>query len=331
MAVTTSVSSTVAGANSHGVTRVPISALVSSDSPRLDGENLAHIQVLAEIGEKLPPILVHSRTMRVIDGMHRIRAAVLRGEDSIEVEFLDGDETDVFVRAVEVNVTHGLPLSLRDRKAAASRIATARPDWADRAIARIVGLSPKTVAAVRRSSSEESPHSNTRVGLDGRTRPLDASEGRRAAERVIKNRPDASLREIAKSAGVSISTAHDVRQRIERGDEPAPSQQRNKVNGPRSGGQHSQVPECANKDTSWSELASTVPKLMNDPSLKLTVSGRVLLRLLAAHEIGPEGWERLSDAIPSHCVRIIGDLAAKYAKAWESLEAELKKRRSNMV
>jgi hypothetical protein len=52
------------------------------------------------------------------------------------------------------------------------------------------------------------------MGRDGRLRPVSADEGRRRVLKVIKERPDASLREIAQAAGVSVSTAHGVRCRI---------------------------------------------------------------------------------------------------------------------
>jgi hypothetical protein len=37
--------------------------------------------------EKLPPILVHRATNRIIDGMHRLEAAKLRGDETISVRF----------------------------------------------------------------------------------------------------------------------------------------------------------------------------------------------------------------------------------------------------
>ncbi|GDY33856.1 ParB/RepB/Spo0J family partition protein [Gandjariella thermophila] len=332
MAVTTGALSAEASTMDPNTTviRVPISSLKPADSPRLEGEDEAHVKVLAEIATTLPPILVHRRTMRVVDGMHRLRAAVLRGEDSIAVEFFDGDDADVFVRAVQANISHGLPLSLRDRKAAAARIAATRPNLSDRAIARVAGLSPKTVATVRRRSSDGTPHSDRRVGRDGRLRPLDASAGRAAAEDLIRSRPNASLREIARSAGISVSTARDVRQRIEHAREPAPSADRNAVNSPHRGTSGGSDVDRVDAETNLSDFTSVVPMLMKDPSLKFTGPGRALLRLLAAHAMGPTDWERLIEAVPPHCISVVGDLASVYARAWERLGTELKRRRTDM-
>ena len=83
------------------VLKIPIVSLLPADSPRSCGEDGEHIQRLAESGAELPPILVQRGTMRVIDGMHRLRAAILNGYHSIEVEFFDGGDEEAFIRAVE--------------------------------------------------------------------------------------------------------------------------------------------------------------------------------------------------------------------------------------
>jgi len=147
--------------------RIPLAAILPADSPRLAGENAGHIRVLAELQVALPPIVVHRDTMRIIDGMHRFRAAALRGDSDIEVCFFDGKEDDAFVLAVQSNVTHGLPLSRSDRARAALRILASHPSWSDRMIAGAAGVSPKTVGAIRRRSIVEIPQLAARVGADG--------------------------------------------------------------------------------------------------------------------------------------------------------------------
>jgi hypothetical protein len=153
------------------VTRVPITALLPADSPRLSGEDLNHVHLLAESGAVLPPILVRRRTMRVIDGMHRLRAARLRGESGIEVVYYDGDDVGAFIEAVRANIAHGLPLTLADRRMAALRILTANSEMSDRSVAGLTGLSPKTVGAARRSVGGELLGPAYRLGQDGRRRP----------------------------------------------------------------------------------------------------------------------------------------------------------------
>lgn len=212
------------------VERVAVDSLCSADSPRLVGENVEHIRVLAESGADLPPILVHRPTMRVVDGMHRLRATALRGEREIAVRFLDGPEPDVFVVAVRANTTHGLPLTRADRNAAATRIIRSHPQWSDRMIASFAGLSPKTVGSIRRRLGDDLPAAPVRIGRDGRTRPVDGSGARSATGEFIRAHPDATLRQIAGAAGVSRSTARDVRRRLELEEgEPGVPMQRSPV------------------------------------------------------------------------------------------------------
>ncbi|MCZ9343092.1 ParB/RepB/Spo0J family partition protein, partial [Streptomyces sp. TRM76130] len=82
------------------VVEVEIGSLVVEGSPRSAGEDQDHIQALVEVRTPLPPVLVHRQTMRVIDGIHRLRAAQLRGDDKIAVAYFDGSESDAFVLAV---------------------------------------------------------------------------------------------------------------------------------------------------------------------------------------------------------------------------------------
>jgi ParB-like chromosome segregation protein Spo0J len=197
---------------------VPLASVRQGDSPRLSGEDQEHVRRLAECDAAvLPPIVVHRPTMRVIDGMHRLRVAALQGRDRIDVEYFDGSEEEAFARAVELNVAHGLPLSLADRKAAAARILAWRPQMSDRAVAAMTGLSPKTVGAIRSRAVEEIPQLHERVGSDGRRHPLDGAEGRRRAAEALAARPDAPLREVAATAGVSAGTARRVRAAPETG------------------------------------------------------------------------------------------------------------------
>src|SRR5580704_2926438 len=131
------------------IVTVPVQSLKPGESPRSGGESKAHIARLAEVEGPLPPILVDRRTMRVIDGMHRLLAAALKGQETVSVVFFDGSPADAFLQAVRANVTHGLPLSQADRRAAAERIIASHPHLSDRALAESVGLAARTVAAIR--------------------------------------------------------------------------------------------------------------------------------------------------------------------------------------
>lgn len=312
--------------------RVPVRSLLPALSPRLAGESVEHIRVLAESRDVLPPIVVHRPTMRVIDGMHRLRAAQLRGENTIEVRFYDGDEANAFVLAVEANIAHGLPLSLSDRTAAATRIINSHPQWSDRKIAAVIGLADTTVSAIRHRSTAVLSQSNTRIGRDGRTRPLTAAPGRTLASELIKDRPEASIREIAREAGVSPSTVLDVRRRLYAGEDPVPLKQRadqarssQTRMRPRSAGE---MEHKVARPSPSVDRTLVLQNLRKDPSLAMTDSGRDLLRWLYRYTIDiDEGeWVQLLDNVPAHCAGRIAELAHETANAWHQFAERLDRR-----
>src|SRR5262249_29560065 len=70
-----------------------------------------------------------------------------------------GDRGDAVLHAVEANLTHGLPMSLEDKKHAA-RLLLADPEWStwsSREIGRRCGLSDKTIEELRKEVSAEIP------------------------------------------------------------------------------------------------------------------------------------------------------------------------------
>jgi hypothetical protein len=304
--------------------RVPIDSLQVADSPRLSGENVEHTRVLAEAGAALPPIIVHRASLRVIDGMHRLRAAVLRKQYDIDVLFFDGDEKEAFVLAVKANVSHGLPLSLADRTAAATRILHTHPQWADRMIATVAGLSPKTVGAIRlRCLTENNLQLNSRVGHDGRTRPVNCAEGRRIASNFIADNPDATLRMIAKAAGISQATARDVRTRMRQTENPVLPNPRQHDNELRN---NNAPPPSFSRHAPPKSGKSILLSLKKDPSLRFTEVGRALLRLLDANTIDPEGWLRLIDNVPAHCASMVADIARECAESWHYVAQQVERR-----
>lgn len=305
---------------------VPICELVTDGSPRLAGENLEHIKALAQVESKLPPILVHRQTMRVIDGLHRLRAAEICGRSDIEVRFFEGDDKAAFVLAVQSNMAHGLPLTLADRTAAAARIVVSHPHWSDRAVANSAGLSATTVAAIRERSAPESLELDARMGRDGRSRPANAAAARRRTRDLITANPDASLREIAREAGVSPATVQDVRKRLERGDDPVPPQQRRSERAGRRlyDAKSAEVLPNRHKDSQAAEVV--LKKLRRDPSLRLSEAGRDVLIWLGANSLGVSDWSNIIDQIPPHCFNLISELAYSCAQEWGSFANELKLR-----
>lgn len=298
---------------------VMLSALRPADSPRQAGEDADHVRTLAQV-DGLPPIVVHRHSMRVIDGMHRLRAAQTRGAEQIAVRYYHGSEDSAFVLAVYANVAHGLPLSLADRAAAAGRILQSHPHWSDRAIGAGAGLAAKTVSVIRERNGNGVAQPAKRLGRDGRLRPVDSSPGRLLASRVIADHPEASLREVARLAGISPGTARDVRDRIRSGIDPIPASQRDR-NRTRRAERRPTAPVAMPRD----QRLLIIRKLLSDPSLRFTDTGRSVLRWLCAQTAAIDDTSRLDVAIPGHAAHLLADLACGMAAEWLGLAERLRR------
>jgi hypothetical protein len=215
-----------------------------------------------------------------------------------------------------LNAVNGLPLTRADRTAAALRILAIHPYWSDRAIAAVAALSPKTVGAIRRRSSEEIPQSNSRIGRDGRYRPVDPAAGRGRGGEVISAKPNASLREVAAESGIAVATARAVRQRLRRGHNPVPRQ--------RSASRPPAAPPDERRAAAEAPLM--LENLKQDPSLRLNELGRIVLRLLNVHSISPGDWDRFIAGVPAHCVDQVAQAARKCAVSWEYFAEGLERR-----
>jgi hypothetical protein len=298
---------------------MPVRSLRLGDSPRTNGVDEDYARALAKLDTRLPPIIVHRGSLRVIDGAHRLRAAELGAREYIEARFFDGDEHDAFVLAVEANTANGLPLSLADRKAAAARIIATYPTRSDRWIALVSGLTATTVGAIRRCSSVEDTRSNMRVGRDGRLRPVDSSAGRRLAGELMRLDPDRSLRDIARAAGIAPSTVLDVRNRLSVGEDPVPIR--------REGAAREEKSAAGNNDTRRRVRSRTdtdpdpvaiMRSLRQDPSLRFRETGRALLRWLDTHTVAGQAGVPPVTGIPSHCLGTIAALARHNARFWQA-------------
>ncbi|MEU1091583.1 ParB/RepB/Spo0J family partition protein [Streptomyces sp. NPDC005576] len=302
------------------VTEVPIGNVHAGDSPRAVRVDEDHARALAEFCEVLPPLLVHRPTMRVIDGTHRLRAAELRGQRTVAVTYFDGTAEDAFVLSVEANIRHGLPLTPAERTAAAQRVLRSHPGWSDRSIAGRTGLAARTVGSLRRRTGPL-PEPEGRVGQDGRIRPIDPVRGREAAARLLEHRPAASLREIAREAGIAPSTVRDVRRRLREGADPVPAAQR------RNRGVAAVAPE-GKPGGQGPGLPYLVGSLCRDPLLKLSEAGRLLLRMLDIQMSGLRQRERIVAAVPPYRVSTAAAAAAQCARDWQELSEELRRRAS---
>ncbi len=180
--------------------------LVGSYSPRDTRVDEDHVLALAEVLDRLPPVVVDERTMKVVDGVHRVEASRRMGRTEISAVLFSGSETDALVVAVQANIRHGKPLSRSERQAAAGRILRRCPDRSDRWVADVCGLSHSTVARIRQAAAALGQ--GVRTGRDGRRRPVDPAAGRAAIAKALAEEPASSFRQAAEAAGVAPSTVH---------------------------------------------------------------------------------------------------------------------------
>jgi ParB-like chromosome segregation protein Spo0J len=287
----------------YPVVRIPVDSVSDGIALRRSGPNSQHVRTLAEIDDPLPPIIVQQATMSVIDGVHRLQAARMRGEDEIDARIVDADQASCFVIGVRANVTHGLPLSLADRKAAAVGIISYYPYWSDRMIASVSGLAARTVSGLRLPGAENS-QLDGRIGRDGRARPTNSAERRRIAATIITEHPEASLREIAQQAGVSPETARQVRLQLRR--------------------DHGKTADVQPKEA---DQSTALQALRKDPALRSRENGRLLLRMLSAIDTLDEYGKRIIEHIPAHELARVAAASRVCARAWERF-ADLAEQRS---
>jgi transposase len=307
------------------VVEIELSRLSSACSPRTSGEDPEHVEALLLAEGELPPILVHRPTMQVVDGLHRLTVARIRGDTKIVARFVDGSESDAFVLAVEANIRHGLPLSLADRKRAAVQIVGTHPQWSDRRVASATGISAGTVADLRRRGGEGG--NEARIGRDGRIRPVDSSERRRLAADLIRSDPGLSLRQVAKQVGISPETVRDVRGRLERGESPTPDGSRNLPVKPHP-------LSWAKPDLGHAldrERLAMLERLKSDPALCQSEVGRVLLRMLALHSMDGQQWERILHGVPPHLYSVVAALARDHARVWAGFADHLESQATELA
>jgi ParB-like chromosome segregation protein Spo0J len=316
---------------------IPVSSLAPAFHLRQSGTDAAHVRLLADAASsaKLPAILVQKCSSRIIDGMHRVEVAKLRGEWRINARLVDCSDEEALVLAIRSNTLHGLPLSKADRISSAKRILANHPDWSDRALAGIAGLSARSIASLRNSATGEASLPIKRLGRDGKRRPVVASEGRRRAAEYINAHPEASLRQVARETDVSIGTVHDVRERLRRGTLHLAKE-----------------PEClAGQVASDSTSATATPqasparslpirrgtgnaqplawpavsaKLASDPALRYTEGGRAFLRWMSMHSMQADEWREFIDAIPQRWLREVSQVAASMSEEWQQFAEQLR-------
>ena len=307
--------------------RASISSLTLGHTPREVETYRHHVRALADVETILPPILVHKPTGRVIDGAHRVRAAVLRGDSSIDARMFSGSLDDAFVLAVRLNSQHGLPLSRQERRSATIKILLSHPQWSDRVIAEITGLSRSTIGNLRRQPSVGARASSVaRIGKDGKVRPLDSSANALRVRELLAQHPAASMRTIAKEAGVSAATVLNIRRRTPpvRDGETSKCAAQGGIKSFKDKGEVQPLGEGAER-ASAADIDIVLNVLLKDPSIRLSAKGRFLLRWLSITREGVGLNRQIVDSVPDHCAAAVAKMARYYALAWTDLAIRLER------
>jgi hypothetical protein len=292
-----------------------------------DDVNDEHVQRLLEAEGTWPPILVWAARNLVVDGAHRLAAARRLGMHTIRATRFDGDPADAYAEAVRRNITHGLPLTLKERTAAAGRILRSSPEWSDRRISLTCGLSPRTIARLRRDASSRGQiaESQERVGRDGRTRPVEATEMRARIAGELAASPGSSLRAIAARVGASPETVRSVRRGL--GGPRLPSSVSISTSVP-------QVIALHAPRRSYDVGHERVDHTTDDPNrvdwrmdraLSSCTSSDVFLGWFESTDVADE-WTLHARAVPLSRVYQVADEARRRARVWQQFAEALEGR-----
>ncbi|WP_234367335.1 MULTISPECIES: hypothetical protein [Streptomyces] len=264
--------------------------------------------------------------MRVIDGMHRLRAAVILGLDTVDSQFFDGCEAEAFIQSVTRNIADGMLLSLADRRAAVRRILTSFPAMSDRSVAVYTGLDVGVVTEVRRHAAADSPRLNLPVRGGGTLPPPACTAELGQAANPLANAPEKPLRPIAQESGLpSLGTARSVRERLHKGEERAPDAQPRMVSPRTPTARHAQVRSA--RPTTARTSRDLLRILRNNPSLRDSQSGRDFLRWLHGHFITDDAWKELVENVPPHCTETVTEIAMKCSDTWRRFAEELSEKK----
>jgi predicted transcriptional regulator len=145
------------------VNRLPLSSVVIDLSiyPRAEwsGRTVERYQEALAAGDKLPPIIVEAETLRLLDGLHRLKAHGAAGIDTIEVErqsVPDGVPAKLY--AASLSARHGDRMTGEDLKAVAREVFQSNAEFSMGTVASMLGVSQATVSRWCSDISEHRRH-----------------------------------------------------------------------------------------------------------------------------------------------------------------------------
>jgi hypothetical protein len=155
------------------------------------------------------------------------------------------------------------------------------------------------------------------------------------AAKIIRENPDATIREIAASAGISQGTARSVQARLKAGHDPVQTTSRRSVvsNGqqdtsegdgtkaaPRSRGP---VKAALQDRQTGDDIGIIFEKLSRDPAFRHSEAGRSVLQIIRAKTVDGHSQSALTLANPPHARPLLARLARYNANIWMEIARSL--------
>ncbi len=302
---------------------VLLESLVVGEELRSAGLDEAHVGLLVELEGRWPPIVVWGDDCVMVDGAHRVAAARRLGYRSVEAVRFEGSQDEAYIEAVRHNIHHGLPLTATDRRRAAQRVLTRHPDWSDRRIGSLCGLSGKTVGRLRRAEAAYGDGDNVvalerRVGRDGRVRPVQPAQVRGRIRQALIENPGSSLRSIAALVGVSPETVRALRAPL-----GADSQVSDAVAAQPEPG--NDLPVAQINARARARLADRRQHWDRDAALLTCGDGGDFARWFTRNRVDGE-WHQYVPAVPVGRIYDVVDEARRRAAAWTAFASMLEGR-----
>nr|BFE74529.1 hypothetical protein GCM10020092_078300 [Actinoplanes digitatis] len=120
----------------------------------------------------------------------------------------------------------------------------------------------------------------------------------------MRSRPGASLREVAREAGISVGTAMDVRRKLAAQNAASPAE-------PPAG------------PGSELDVGARLERLVHDPSLRYSERGRALLRLASTTLAFITQSDGVAENVPGHCRDSLRAIAETCAGGWREFGERL--------
>jgi hypothetical protein len=301
-----------------GVSRVEVETLKPGPIVRLGGIKRDYLQVLIEAKGDFPPVLVRRQDNAIVDGHYRWLAARELGHSHIDCLYFDGSADSALVEALRRNLHQGLPLSLRERATAGRRVLGLFPEWSDRRLGEVCGLSAGKIGQLRAEiscSADENGHLNSRRGRDGKRYPADPLASRARIVSALQEDPDRSLRRIAQATDTSPATVRAVKSTL--GQFACAETSPGPVAEP-------QAPQA---------MSSSHLNTLTDAALVSTEEGAAFAVWFERTAIAEE-WQEFVESIPVSRIYEITDEARRRALRWsefaETLEARTRRPRAHL-